>query len=201
MSEAQLADQSPVDVQQRSAEHVQPGCPLGIKRVPVGSAIYNDVVTFLYEEATLLDQIRLQEWAARLATDLVYTVPLRHTRTAAQLSTTVVRSVQHYHDDYRSIMGRILRLSGQSAWAEDPPSRTRRLVTNVFVEETEKPDEFVVTSYLLLTRNRFKDHHVDIISGERRDLLRQEGTSFKLARREVILDQAVLGTPNLAVFL
>src|SRR3546814_17490129 len=46
-------------------------------------------------------------------------------------------------------MGRILRLSGKSAWAEDPPSRTRRLVTNVFVEETDKPAEFVVTSYLL----------------------------------------------------
>ena len=201
MSEAQLAQKPPVEVQQRSAEQVQPGSPLGIKRVPVGAPVYNDVVTFLYEEATLLDQIRLQEWAERLATDLIYTVPLRHTRTAAELSTTIVRSVQHYHDDYRSIMGRILRLSGKSAWAEDPPSRTRRLVTNVFVEETAKPDEFVVTSYLLLTRSRFKDHHVDIISGERRDLLRLEDGGFKLARREVILDQAVLGTPNLAVFL
>lgn len=201
MSEAQLAETRPVDVQQRTAEHVQPGSPLGIKRVPVGSPVYNDVVTFLYEEATLLDQIRLQEWAARLATDLIYTVPLRQTRTAAELSTTIVRTVQHYHDDYRSILGRILRLSGKSAWAEDPPSRTRRLVTNVFVEETEKADEFIVTSYLLLTRSRFKDHHVDIISGERRDLLRFGDEGIKLARREVILDQAVLGTPNLAVFL
>ncbi|MGH8416923.1 MAG: aromatic-ring-hydroxylating dioxygenase subunit beta [Pseudomonas sp.] len=201
MSDTQLAEKPRVDVQQRGADHVQPGSPLGIKRVPIGSPVYNQVVTFLYEEATLLDQIRLQDWASRLATDLVYTVPLRHTRTAAELSTTIVRSVQHYHDDYRSIMGRILRLSGKSAWAEDPPSRTRRLVTNVFVEETDNADEFIVTSYLLLTRSRFKDHHVDIISGERRDLLRVDGDSFKLARREVILDQAVLGTPNLAVFL
>jgi len=158
-------------------------------------------VTFLYEEATLLDQIRLQEWAARLDTDLIYTVPLRHTRTQSELSASIVRTVQHYHDDYRSIMGRVLRLSGKSAWAEDPPSRTRRLVTNVFVEETANPDEYVVTSYLLLTRSRFKDHHVDIISGERRDVLRMREDGFKLARREVIIDQAVLGTPNLAVFL
>lgn len=136
-----------------------------------------------------------------LDTDLVYTVPLRQTRLASELKTTIVRSVQHYHDDYRSMMGRILRLSGKSAWAEDPPSRTRRLVTNVFVEETQKPEEFVVTSYLLLTRSRFKDHHVDIISGERRDVLRLREDGFKLARREVILDQAVLGTPNLAIFL
>jgi 3-phenylpropionate/cinnamic acid dioxygenase small subunit len=167
-------------VQERGTDQIQPGSPVGIKRIPVGSETYNQVVTFLYEEATLLDQIRLQEWGARLATDLVYTVPLRHTRLQSELSTTIVRSVQHYHDDYRSIMGRILRLSGKSAWAEDPPSRTRRLVTNVFVEETEKADEFVVTSYLLLTRNRFKDHHVDIISGERRDVLRLTEDGFKL---------------------
>ena len=103
-------------VQQRGVEDIQPGSPVGTQRVPVGSPIYNDVVTFLYEEATLLDQIRLQEWAERLDTDLVYTVPLRQTRLAAELKTTIVRSVQHYHDDYRSIMGRILRLSGKSAW-------------------------------------------------------------------------------------
>ncbi|TWC40201.1 3-phenylpropionate/cinnamic acid dioxygenase small subunit [Pseudomonas sp. SJZ079] len=188
-------------VQERGAEQIQPGSPVGIKRVPIGSDLYNQVLTFLYEEATLLDQIRLQEWGELLATDLVYTVPLRHTRLQAEQSASIVRTVQHYHDDYRSIMGRILRLSGKSAWAEDPPSRTRRLVTNVFVEETENANEFVATSYLLLTRNRFKDHHVDIVSGERRDVLRLGEDGFKLARREVILDQAVLGTPNLAVFL
>jgi len=189
------------EVQQRGVEDIQPGSPVGTKRVPVGSPLYNHVVTFLYEEATLLDQIRLKEWSELLDTDLIYTVPLRQTRTASELKTTIVRSTQHYHDDYRSILGRILRLSGKSAWAEDPPSRTRRLVTNIFVEETAKADEWVVTSYLLLTRSRFKDHHVDIISGERRDVLRRGENGLKLARREVILDQAVLGTPNLAVFL
>jgi len=188
-------------VQQRSADQVQPGSPLGVRTVPVGAEVYNQAVTFLYEEATLLDQVRLQEWAARLAPDLIYTVPLRHPRLQHEQAASIVRTVQHYHDDYRSIMGRVMRLSGKSAWAEDPPSRTRRLVTNVFVEETEKPDEYVVTSYLMLTRSRFKDHHVDIISGERRDVLRVSEEGFKLARREVILDQAVLATPNLAIFL
>jgi 3-phenylpropionate/cinnamic acid dioxygenase small subunit len=32
-------------------------------------------------------------------------------------------------------------------------------------------------------------------------VLRVVGESFKLARREILLDQAVLGTPNLAIFL
>lgn len=107
--------------------------------VPVGSAEYSAVVTFLYEEAALLDQLRLNEWGDRLATDLVYTAPLRHTRLGVDHAQSFVRSVQHFHDDYRSVMGRILRLSGKSAWAEDPPSRTRRLVTNVLVPSLKRP--------------------------------------------------------------
>lgn len=172
------------------------------ERIAVGSALYNRVVEFLYDEAALLDQIRLQEWGARLASDLVYTAPLRETRPMDQQNSSFVRTVQHFHDDWRSVMGRIMRLTGtKSAWAEDPPSRTRRLVTNVLVAKTAKPDEFSVTSYLLVTRSRFNSPEYDLISAERRDLLRQDGESFKLARREIILDQAVIGTPNFAIFL
>lgn len=185
------------DVQERRATDAPAG-----DRVPVGSPVYNSIVEYLYDEASLLDQIRLQEWGARLATDLVYTAPLRETRGVSQQAATFVRTVQHFHDDYRSVMGRIMRLTAtKSAWAEDPPSRTRRLVTNVLVHGTAKADEFAVTSYLLVTRSRFNFDEFDLISGERHDVLRRDGASFKLARREILLDQAVLGTPNLAIFL
>ncbi len=172
------------------------------KRVPIGSATYNQVVEYLYDEATMLDETRLRDWAATLAEDLVYGAPLRQTRSLVQQAASVIRTVQHYHDDYRSMMGRIMRLTGtKSAWAEDPPSRTRRLVTNVMVRETAKADEFEVVSYLLVMRSRFNFDEYDMISGERSDLLRRSGDTFKLARREILLDQAVLGTPNLAIFL
>ncbi|WP_421912029.1 aromatic-ring-hydroxylating dioxygenase subunit beta [Marinobacter sp.] len=170
--------------------------------VPIGSEAYSEIVSFLYEEAMLLDNLRLQEWSERLATDLVYTAPLRQTRLGVDHEKTFIRSVQHFHDNYRSILGRIMRLSGKSAWAEDPPSRTRRMVTNVLVRETSVPNEFAVTSYLMMTRSRFSAEDVDVISCERRDIIRREETGeFKLARREALLDQSVLGTPNLAVFL
>lgn len=177
------------------------GEPVG-RRVPVGSAPYNGIVEFLYEEAWLLDQIDLTAWAAMLATDLVYTVPLRHTMPLAQQAASVVRSTAHYHEDYRSIGMRVARLTRtKSAWAEDPPSRTRRLVTNIRVTETGRPDDFAVSSYLLMTRSRCESPDFHLLSGERRDVIRKTGDGFKLARREVILDQSVLGMPNLAVFL
>lgn len=170
--------------------------------VPFGGEEYNRIVGFLYQEAALLDAIRLKEWSALLATDLVYTVPLRQTRPMSQHAQSVIRTVQHYHDNYRSIMGRIMRLTEtRSAWAEDPPSRTRRMVSNVQVFKTDREDEFAVVSNLLMTRSRFDSPDMDLISGERHDILRAAGTGFKLVRREVILDQAVLGTPNLAIFL
>ncbi|MEN9492456.1 MAG: hypothetical protein RJA63_2905, partial [Pseudomonadota bacterium] len=83
----------------------------------------------------------------------------------------------------------------------DPPSRTRRLVTNVMVEQGDQAGELRVRSYLLVTRSRFNFDEFDLISGERRDVLRLVDDRFKLARREIILDQAVLGTANLAIFL
>jgi 3-phenylpropionate/cinnamic acid dioxygenase small subunit len=172
------------------------------ERVPVGAELYNRIVEFLYEEASMLDQLRLQEWAARLAPDLIYVAPLRETRPMEQQAASFVRSVQHFHDDWRSVMGRIARLTAtKSAWAEDPPSRTRRLVTNVMVTKTASVNEYAVTSYLLVTRSRFNFPEYDLISAERRDLLRRDGDSFKLARREILVDQTVLGTPNFAIFL
>jgi 3-phenylpropionate/cinnamic acid dioxygenase small subunit len=171
-------------------------------RVPVGSTTYNEVLEFLYDEAALLDHQRFDEWAALLAEDLSYTAPLRVTRTGAEKGNTIVRSTKHFDDDYLSIMGRLGRLKTKSAWAEDPPSRTRRLITNILVWQADKPDELEVRSYLLLARSRYENYEYQLLSAERNDRLRRApGGGFKLARREILVDQSTLGVPNLAVFL
>lgn len=176
--------------------------PFRPNRVPVGSPAYNQIAEFLYEEAWLLDEIRLKDWVARLDIDLRYTCPVRQTRSLRQHSQSIVRTVMHFDETYASIRGRVGRITDtQSAWAEDPPSRTRRLVTNILVESTEEPDEFEVTSYLLCSRSRFEETTLLMLSCVRHDLLRRHGDSFKLARREIIVDQTVLGFPNLAIFL
>ncbi|MBR9909344.1 MAG: 3-phenylpropionate/cinnamic acid dioxygenase subunit beta [Gammaproteobacteria bacterium] len=169
--------------------------------VGIGSEIYNQVLQHYYSEALLLDHIRLKEWGATLAQDLKYTVPVRQTRTVQEIEESYIRSVMHMDDDYGSIMGRIMRLSGKSAWSENPPSRIRRFVSNVQVFETDKADEFASVNYLLITRNRFDDDFFDLIPCQRNDVLRVAGDGFQLVRREVLIDQALLGTPNLSIFL
>jgi 3-phenylpropionate/cinnamic acid dioxygenase small subunit len=96
---------------------------------------------------------------------------------------------------------RIARLETEYAWAEDPPSRSRRYVTNVRVEATSNPDELGAKSNLLIFRNRRDAPDHQLIAGERHDVLRRAGDGWRIARRTVYLDQATLGTHNLAIFL
>jgi 3-phenylpropionate/cinnamic acid dioxygenase small subunit len=180
----------------------EPGDRTAGKRIATGSALYNELLEFLYDEAGLLDLQKFDDWAAILDKDLSYTAPLRITRQGPDRANTIVRTTLHFDDDYGSIMARLQRLDTKSAWAEDPPSRTRRFVTNVRVWESAKSGEYEVESYLLLSRSRYEQSTLQMLSCVRHDLVRRSGPgAFKLARREIIIDQSVLGMANLAVFL
>jgi len=171
-------------------------------RVPVGSATYNEVVEFLYDEAALLDNQQLEEWGALMAEDLAYTAPLRISRSDADTGGKTVVITKHFDDDYLSMMSRLGRLKTPSAWTEDPPSRSRRLVTNILVWQTQRADELEVRSNLLLTRCRYENYEYQLLTAARTDVLRRvPAGSFKIARREVIVDQSSMGVPNLSVFL
>lgn len=169
-------------------------------RVPLGSEIYNRILETLYDEAAALDERRFDDWIAMLGEDLIYTAPVRLTRNGPNKDRDVMRTMMHFDDDYQSILMRAERLS-KSAWAEDPPSRTRRFVTNVRIGEWENADEYEVSSYLYLERSRFDVAHNETMSAERRDIWRLVDGAYKLARREIIVDQATLGMANFAIFL
>jgi 3-phenylpropionate/cinnamic acid dioxygenase small subunit len=188
-----------------AAQIAQSACVLGDieKPVPIGSETYNRVVEFLYREAWLLDHDRFEEWLATLAQDLIYIAPVQVTRSRDSGGRSLTgRTNYHYYDDYKVMAARIRRLvNTTSAWSDDPPIRIRRVIANVMVAETEADNELHVRSYLQLARNRFEAPNHQWITAERNDILRREGDSFLVARREILLDTAVLGTPNLAFFL
>lgn len=171
------------------------------RRILFGSELYGEIIEFLHEEAEFLDELRFDEWAKVLAEDIRYTMPMRVTRTFAERDKSVVRGMMHFDDDYLSLMARLGRLETTSAWAEDPPSRTRRLITNVRVRTTPKEGEYAVKNYLLLSRNRYEQSQPILMSAVRRDVIRRVGGGFQLAARDIVIDQSVLGMPNLAVFL
>jgi PAH dioxygenase small subunit len=154
---------------------------------------------FLIEEAELLDSRRFVDWLALFTTDVEYKVPVRTSRKSG--SSDVVDEIFHFDETHASLSLRVRRLGTDVAWAEDPPSFTRRFVTNVKVTPGERDGEYAVRSYLLLYRARGDRGTHDLLCGERHDILRLEENRLRIARRRVLLDQTTLGTKNLAVFL
>lgn len=160
---------------------------------------YHLVVDFLYDEAALLDERHHHDWLALLSEDIRYLVPVR--LTTGHTLTTSTSKMAHMDEDMFSLRKRVQRFDTDHAWAEDPPSRTRRYVTNVRGWEGEEPDTIIARSNLLLFRSRGDVHDHDLLSCRREDTLRCEDDTFRISRREVWLDEAVVRMQNFAVFL
>src|SRR3546814_11733967 len=100
------------------------------------------------------------------------------------------------------MMGRIGRHGTKSAWAEEPPSRTRRFVTNIRVAPAAKEGESEDTSYILLARSRYEHSQYSFMTAMRNDLLRRrENRDHPLRRREIIPRKTGHGMPHLRVLV
>lgn len=155
---------------------------------------------FLVEEADLLDTLRFEEWLALVTDDVVYRMPVRVTAVKA-IDETTVRTMDHFDEDHYSLAKRVERFATTHAWTEDPQSRLRHHVTNVLTYTTGRDDELEVRSAVLLFRSRGDANEADLISAGRRDTLRTVDGRLMLAARHIEVDESVLRTQNLAIFL
>jgi biphenyl 2,3-dioxygenase beta subunit len=92
----------------------------------------------------------------------------------------------------------VAKLNSGRSWAEDPPSRTRHLITNVRVVR-DSGRELEVESNFHVYRTRLNSEESSWI-GSRRDLLRRVEGSFQIADRKIFLEQTVLLSRNLSNF-
>lgn len=171
-----------------------------MEMIPYTSDTHQEIHQFLVQEADLLDSRRYQDWLALFTEDIVYKMPVRVTR-AHTLEGSVLDTMDHFDEDMYSLKKRVDRFETEHAWTEDPPSRTRHFVTNVRVYPGDEDDELRVKSYLLLFRSRGDNREPDILSAERTDIFRRVGEQHKIAEREILVDESVLNTQNLAVFM
>ena len=166
-----------------------------------------EIEQFLYQEAFLLDERKFEDWLELFSDDARYWMPTRRTvaKAVVNASTSVAEELASegqlgWFDDSKStLLARVLRLQGGIAWAEDPPSRTRRIISNVHVEPAEAEGEYRVRSYFLLHRTRHQASRHSFV-GCRHDLLRRTPEGLRIVRREIVLDETVLDSPNLSVF-
>jgi len=154
---------------------------------------------FLIAEAEALDERRYVDWLGLLTDDVRYRMPVRVTVHAGGES--ALAGMDHFDEDRYTLGKRVERLRGEHAWTEDPPSRVRRFVTNVRCAPGPAEVEIAVRSYVLLFRSRGDVRPPEWVSAERRDVLRAVDGSLRLRSREITVDESVLRTQNLALFL
>lgn len=168
---------------------------------PVADAVLRDIERFLFWEARLLDGRRFHEWVDLFTEDVHYWMPVRGDSPAKTLEAEFAKESElaFFDETKETLLRRVLKLETGMAWAEEPPSRTRHILTNVEAYKNGSNSEILVYSNFLVYRTRLETKE-DLFIGRREDSLRKDSKSWKIAQRKVFIDQSVLFADNLSIF-
>ena len=166
-----------------------------------------DMEDFLYTEADLLDNRQFRDWLNLLADDMTYFMPIRRNvkfGQQAQRENTVQGSgISWFDEDKWTLTKRVDQILTGVHYAEEPLSRVCHMVSNVQVlgatPSLEAPQEVEVRCRFLVYQNRI-EYETYTFVGKRTDLIRKTPDGWKIARREILLDQNVLLAKNLSTF-
>jgi 3-phenylpropionate/cinnamic acid dioxygenase small subunit len=178
-----------------------------LAKTPELFALKHEIEAFLFEEADLIDERRFSDWLDLFADDVVYFMPIRRNvkfgQHAERENTRSGEGISWFDDDKWTLTKRVEQIMTGVHYAEEPLSRVSHLITNVQILAAEPsvaaPTRVVVKSRFLVHQNRV-EHETYTFVGRRIDTLRKQGDDWKIARREIILDQNVLQAKNLSTF-
>ena len=149
---------------------------------------------FLYLEAALLDEWDLEGWMELLTDDARYLIPPNERPNSDPETTLFIIA-----DDIERIKGRIKRLKSREAHAEFPPSRTRRLITNVRILDNIN-GVIRVSSNFSVHRYRLRGKSGVYVGRYIHTIVRIDG-NLKISERRVILDPEELGSLGAISFI
>jgi p-cumate 2,3-dioxygenase beta subunit len=150
------------------------------------SGLITAVAQFLYDEAALLDEWRLDEWLALFHPEAAeYLIP-----SPEDLSDDPATTLHLVRDSMATLAGRVTRLKSKHAHAESPRSRTRRQITNVRV--WQGPGDLLVRSVfdVIRVRGGVVDRYVGVYEHH---LLPNDDpdTPWLIGRRRVLIDHNI----------
>jgi p-cumate 2,3-dioxygenase beta subunit len=162
---------------------------------PLADAVSRaEIEDLFYHEAELLDGWKLDDWLALMTDDANYYVPPNDKPDADHRFTLFTIA-----DDIVRLRERIIRLKDPNCHAEYPPSRTRRLITNVRV--TGHDGETIdASANFSIHRYRRGGAHQEFVGRYRYKLRRLSG-KLKIAERRAILDAEELGALGSVSFI
>lgn len=183
---------------------------LSNKKAVSDSQLICHIEQFYYREARLLDNRQYQQWLGLLTEDIDYRIPSRHIATPDPKlrDTEAFHSLEHEIDrggpygsplrveNYFTLAIRVDRAYKVNAWADNPPARTRRYISNVEVFEVDDGYHTYNNFQLIYSRH---DNANFTYTGQRCDTLREVDGELKIASREIIHDWNVIAVPTMGL--
>jgi p-cumate 2,3-dioxygenase subunit beta len=162
---------------------------------PVASLVTRaEVEDFLYHEAALLDEWRLDSWQELLTEDACYYVPSND-----QPQSDHRHALFLVADDRERIRQRVIRVLDPNCHAEFPKSRTRRIISNVRILAVEGDLVHVAANFVCYRFRRYE--RIREYVGSYRYLLRRTGDGFRIKERRVLIDAHELGALGSVSFI
>jgi p-cumate 2,3-dioxygenase subunit beta len=152
-----------------------------------------EVEDFLYHEADLLDNWKLDDWLGLLTDDASYYVPPNDKPDADHRFTLFTVA-----DDIVRLKERVIRLKDPNCHAEFPPSRTRRLITNVRITGSDGDLISVAANFAIFRYRRNETTPRQFVG---RYKLKLTDAGLKIHERRAILDAEELGAMGAVSFL
>jgi 3-phenylpropionate/cinnamic acid dioxygenase small subunit len=165
-----------------------------------------EVSDFLFEEAELLSDRKYEAWLDRLSHDLTYRVFILRNLSGKEARSEYFEGpldVSWFHEGKETIAKRVEQIRTHQHWAEEPPSRTTRYLTNIRIQEhqLEGTVEWVrARCNFMVNRNR-NEADDQSLCGHRVDVLEKSGGGWKVKQRKIYLNQSTMLMGNLSFFI
>lgn len=140
---------------------------------------------FLYLEAQLLDEWRLDEWLALFAEGATYDVPTAGSPDDASSS----EKLFYISDDYFRLCHRVTRLKSQAAHSEWPRSQVSRMISNVRILGSDADGVNLRSTFIT---HRCKGDVIDMYCGHHLHTLGLVDGQLRILAKRTMLDMAHL---------
>jgi benzoate/toluate 1,2-dioxygenase beta subunit len=142
------------------------------------AADYRAVEQFLYREARLMDENAYAEWLALWDNDAIYWIP------AGADDIDPARQVSTIYDDRKRLEARVGRLMSGNAHAQSPPSRMRRVISNVEIDDIGTGEIVACSNFVLGEVRRGRQ---DVFIGRSIHKLRPVEADLRIFFKKVML--------------
>ena len=153
---------------------------------------WREIELFLYREARLLDEGKMEDWLELFSSECLYWIPI------TPGGGNPLKEVSTAFDDRRRLEDRIYRLRTGYAWSQIPASRTIRMLNNIEVWNDGENQLRVRANFML---NEFRAGKQKLYSGWCGYRLKKVEGEWKIVVRQVNLIDSDQGHENLTFIL